>query len=55
MSTCYTKHLFQQNYTYNFTKTFALKSKIGHANKTNSEEVVLYFQAPTIPIPSRKS
>ena len=34
--------------------SFALKSKIGHANKTDTVRVVLYFQAPTIPIPSRK-
>ena len=32
-----------------------MKSKIRHVNKTDTVKVVLYFQAPAIPIPSCKT
>ena len=46
---------FNKNTHTILPQPFALKSKIGHASKTDTVKVVLYFQAPTIPIPSRKT
>ena len=52
--------ILQNNYFIKILHTieknsFALKPKIRHVNKTHTVKLVFYFQAPTIPIPSRKT